>query len=195
MNYLKNAKGHFKTITTHKIAVMKMCFACGLYKQGLLHDMSKYTPTEFIPGVLYYAGGTSSPNGIERAKFGYSTAWLHHKGRNKHHFEYWLDYATHETDHLVGNIIPKRYMIEMFCDRVCAGKVYNGDNFRRESVLEYYMKGSARFILHKNSAKYLEHLMKMYIERGEEATIRYIRRDLKKDVSGYERMRLASVKE
>ena len=48
-----NIKGHFETITRHKLLVMKYCFACGLYEQGLAHDLSKYSPTEFIPGCIY----------------------------------------------------------------------------------------------------------------------------------------------
>ena len=81
-----NIIGHFKTITRHKILVAKGCFKLGLYYQGIMHDMSKYSPTEFIPGVLYYQG-TASPNNQERLKNGVSKAWLHHKGRNKHHLD------------------------------------------------------------------------------------------------------------
>ena len=80
-----NIKGHFETITRHKLLVMKYCFACGLYEQGLAHDLSKYSPTEFIPGCIYYQGD-HSPNEAERAARGYSSAWLHHKGRNKHQY-------------------------------------------------------------------------------------------------------------
>ena len=42
--------GHFHTITAHKFLVMKYCFKVGLYRQGLLHDLSKYGPTEFLVG-------------------------------------------------------------------------------------------------------------------------------------------------
>ena len=87
-----NIKGHFETITRHKLLVMKYCFACGLYEQGLAHDLSKYSPTEFIPGCIYYQGD-HSPNEAERLARGYSSAWLHHKGRNKHHLAYWIDYS------------------------------------------------------------------------------------------------------
>ena len=88
-----NIKGHFETITRHKLLVMKYCFACGLYEQGLAHDLSKYSPTEFIPGCIYYQGD-HSPNEAEREAKGYTSAWLHHKGRNKHHLEYWIDYRS-----------------------------------------------------------------------------------------------------
>ncbi len=46
--------GHFSTITAHKIKVGQLCFRCGLYKQGLLHDLSKYSWVEFSAGVKYF---------------------------------------------------------------------------------------------------------------------------------------------
>ena len=75
---------HFKTITTHKIWVMRYCFKIGLYWQGLTHDLSKYSPTEFLVGMKYYQGDRS-PNNAEREDTGMSKSWMHHKGRNKHH--------------------------------------------------------------------------------------------------------------
>ena len=116
-----NIKGHFETITRHKLLVMKYCFACGPYEQGLAHDLSKYSPTEFIPGCIYYQGD-HSPNEAEREARGYTSAWLHHKGRNKHHLEYWIDYSTTKTG-LTGMKIPLRYVCEMVCDRVAASQI------------------------------------------------------------------------
>ena len=83
---------HFRTITYHKYLVAKGCFRVGLFWQGLRHDLSKYSPTEFLAGIKYYQG-TRSPNNAEREEKGYSAAWLHHKGRNRHHYEYWTDYS------------------------------------------------------------------------------------------------------
>ena len=91
---------HLRTILHHKNLVRKGCFKVGLYKQGIMHDWSKYTPTEFLVGCRYYQG-TASPNNAERADKGYSSAWLHHKGRNKHHLEYWIDYAA-DTGYMTG---------------------------------------------------------------------------------------------
>ena len=106
-NYFKNAIGHFKTITKHKLLVMRYCFSIGLYKQGLLHDLSKYSFTEFRTGILYYRG-YKSPNGVERIETGTSEAWLHHKGRNKHHFEYWCDYDLENVQRMIGCRMPYR---------------------------------------------------------------------------------------
>ena len=110
---IKNIWGHFKTITIHKWLVMKNCFRIGLYRQGLLHDLSKYSWTEFSIGVRYYQG-TRSPNAAEREEKGYSEAWLHHKGRNRHHFEYWMDVRPgHWEEGLLGVKMPLRYVMEM----------------------------------------------------------------------------------
>ena len=117
---------HFKTITHHRHLVMKGCFAVGLYKQGLLHDLSKYSPVEFLVGAKYYQGD-KSPNNAEREDKGVSLAWLHHKGRNKHHFEYWIDYALDGKSGMAGMKMPVNYVVEMYCDRVAACKTYQKD--------------------------------------------------------------------
>ena len=104
--------------------VIKHCWYAGIFLQGLKHDLSKYTPTEFIPGVKYYQGNRS-PNEGEREDYGYSKAWMHHKGRNRHHFEYWTDYDT-KTRLLTPIKMPLKYVKEMFCDRVAASKFYQG---------------------------------------------------------------------
>ena len=87
----ENLKGHLFTIIRHRHKVMEHCFKAGIIRRGLVHDLSKFSPTEFIPGVLYFQG-ERSPNEKEREVTGYSKAWMHHKGRNRHHFEYWTDY-------------------------------------------------------------------------------------------------------
>ena len=112
---------HLKTINHHKMLVMKGCFRVGLYKQGLLHDLSKYMPSEFLVGCKYYQGDVS-PNNAEREDRGYSSAWLHHKGRNKHHMEYWIDYGMPSEPAMVGMRMPDNYVVEMFIDRMSASK-------------------------------------------------------------------------
>lgn len=174
-----NAINHFKTITNHKILVMKYCFKVGLYKQGLLHDLSKYTWIEFSAGIKYYRGNVS-PNGIQKLTEGYSRAWLHHKGRNKHHFEYWIDYGINPEEGLVGMNMPTKYVVEMFIDRMCASKNYLKDKYTDISPLEYYNKGKNHYVLHKETRKLLECLLNMLAEEGEEATLKYIKNDILK---------------
>ena len=166
---------HFQTITRHRHMVMRHCIKAGIPIQGLLHDLSKYTPTEFIPGALYYQG-TRSPNEEERERIGYSSAWLHHKGRNRHHFEYWID-INPESKVYEPVQMPTRYLIEMFCDRVAASKIYRGSQYRDSDPLDYFLMGIKRGRpMHKNTAKQLHFLLKMLAEKGEERTFAYIRR-------------------
>lgn len=129
---------HFLTITQHKLLVMQNCFRVGLFKQGLLHDLSKYSPAEFLTGVHYYQGDRS-PNAAEREEKGYSSAWLHHKGRNKHHFEYWIDFSR-TSQGIAGAKMPVNYLVEMVMDRIAACKVYRGKDYTDASAWEYYQR-------------------------------------------------------
>ena len=172
----QKAWGHFKTITKHKLMVMKYCFRIGLYKQGLLHDLSKYSPTEFLQGCRYYQGNRS-PNNAEREETGLSKAWLHHKGRNKHHFEYWIDYAAKPCDTVIEGIqMPRNYVAEMIMDRICAARVYNGKNYTDEYPLQYYLKSKDRmWFIHKETKRQMEFLLTMLAEKGERKTLAYIK--------------------
>lgn len=165
---------HFKTITYHKWLVMKGCFAVGLYWQGFLHDLSKYMPSEFLVGAKYYQG-TQSPNNAERLEKGYSSAWLHHKGRNKHHYEYWLDYSSHIGQGIIPAKMPKRYVIEMYIDRVAASKNYNKEKYTDDMPLLYYQNGEAWKFMHEETREMLEFLLEMNAKNGESATIKYIK--------------------
>ncbi len=148
----------------------------GLYVQGLLHDLSKYSPTEFLVGVKYYQGDRS-PNNAEREDKGVTLAWLHHKGRNKHHLEYWIDYSLEQDDHaMAGMRMPRCYVVEMFCDRIAACKVYQGSAYTDASPYKYYEKGKGRYMLHPETKRLLERLLRMLMVRGEDYTFRYIRR-------------------
>ncbi len=169
--------GHLRTITAHKWLVMKYCFRVGLYRQGLLHDMSKYSPTEFLAGAKYFKGD-QSPNVAERLDKGYSAAWLHHKGRNKHHLEYWIDYDPSLGGQMGGVKMPVKYVAEMFCDRVAASRIYEKENYTDSSPWEYYDRSRGHYIIHPDTAALLEKLLLMLRDEGEDAALAYIRREL-----------------
>ena len=165
---------HFHTITRHRHKVIQHCFKAGIGFQGLFHDLSKYSPAEFIPGAKYYLG-TRSPNEKERELFGYSLAWMHHKGRNKHHFEYWVDLNT-QTKRYESVPMPTRFLTEMFCDRVAACKIYKGKDYTDSSALEYFLRGNARAKMHAETADTLEEWLRLLAERGEKETFAHIKR-------------------
>ncbi len=168
---------HLHTINHHKWLVMRHCFALGLYKQGLLHDLSKYSPTEFLPGVKYF-DGTKSPHNAERQELGYSAAWLHHKGRNKHHMEYWIDYAVGSKEPVCGMKMPVRYVAEMFCDRVAACENYHGADYQDRDAYDYYMKSKDHYVIHPETKALLERLLIMLKDEGQEKTFAYIRKEV-----------------
>ena len=173
-NIIKNFFGHLSTINEHRFLVMKHCFRVGLYKQGLTHDLSKYSPTEFIPGVKYFQGDRS-PNNAQREHEGYSSAWLHHKGRNRHHYEYWTDVTKDRCLGIVGIKMPVRYVAEMFADRVAACKTYEKDRYTTMSPWRYYKRTKEYITIHPETRKLLERLLKMLAVKGEDEVYRYLR--------------------
>ena len=164
---------HTRTILAHRHMVLKHCIKAGIPIQGLLHDLSKFSPQEFKYGVKFYRGDRS-PNEGEREDHGFSYAWMHHKGRNKHHFEYWNDYNIAANKALPVKM-PLKYVIEMFCDRVAASKIYLKDKYTEMSPYEYFDKGRSRRTIHKETSDFLEKLLKMLAQKGEDYTFMYIK--------------------
>lgn len=170
---------HFRTITKHRHKVICHCAKCGILPQGLRHDLSKYSPTEFFAGAKFYLGDRS-PTEAERREYGYSRAWMHHKGRNRHHFEYWTDYSR-KTHRMEAVEMPLNYVKEMFCDRVAAGKIYLGEKYTDDNPIEYFQNGNAKNIMHPKTAALLESWLLMLQREGEEKTFAYIKSLKQKD--------------
>ena len=171
---------HFKTITRHRRLVRRYCFRLGLYAQGIRHDLSKYSPAEFFRGVKYYQG-YRSPNDAERRENGVSLAWLHHKGRNRHHFEYWIDYCIGEDGkvYMGGCKMPLKYVAEMFCDRIAACKTYQGPAYTDASALAYFERSNEAHLMHADTIRELRFLLTMLKDQGEDETFRFMKRRLK----------------
>lgn len=180
--------------------VLAGCFKVGLYRQGLLHDLSKYGPTEFLVGCKYYQGDRS-PNNAEREATGCSTAWLHHKGRNKHHLEYWIDYGAAEDaidpEHrgMTGMKMPVRYVVEMFIDRISASKNYQKEKYTDESPLIYYEKSKVAYLIHKDTQALLEYLLTLLAVKGEREAFAFVKKEILKGKVPYEKEELDRQKE
>lgn len=157
MNWIK----HFKLITTHRHKVLKLCIKAGIPLQGLVHDLSKYSITEFMESIKYY-DGKHSPIINCKKDIGYSEAWLHHKGRNKHHFEYWYDYALDNPT----PIIPYKYVVEMICDNLAAGMTYQKDNWTKEYQLNYFLKSKSVRKINQAIEEVLLEVFKCVSEKG-----------------------------
>ena len=130
MNFWK----HWNKVRTHRKWVRHYCWGMGLYWQGLTQDLSKYSPTEFMESVRFYQGTSSPIDAAKKAK-GYSDAWFHHKGRNKHHYEYWMDNFDLGGENIV---MPYKYFAEMVCDYLAAGRAYMGKNFSYTAEYEWW---------------------------------------------------------
>ena len=171
---------HLKTVTRHRRLVRHYCFRLGLYWQGLTHDLSKYSPTEFWRSAKYYQG-FRSPNDQERSETGVSLSWLHHKGRNRHHFEYWIDYriGPDGTVTMGGCKMPKKYVAEMFCDRLAASKVYRGQDFQPGDPYQFFQYGKKkRLLMHPATSELLETILLVLRDQGEDAAFDYVRREV-----------------
>ena len=172
---------HLKTVNRHRRLVRRYCFKLGLYRQGLTHDLSKYSPTEFWRSVKYYQG-YRSPNDQERLENGVSLSWLHHKGRNRHHFEYWIDYriGSDGTVSMGGCKMQKKFVAEMFCDRIAACRVYQGAAYTDASAYDYFMRTKGRFWIDEETAALLGRWLLLLKEQGEDAAFRQIRQELRR---------------
>ncbi len=167
MNFFK----HLSTVRRHRRAVRKLCFKAGLVRQGLTHDLSKYSRAEFWPGVKYFQG-YRSPQAKEREVLGYSAAWLHHKGRNKHHFEYWTDFADGKKVYVD---MPPGYFAEMVCDRIAASKIYLKDKYTDGSPLEYFETKTDIKGMNPDTAERLRYYLTLLKDEGEEAMFKKLK--------------------
>ena len=164
---------HFRTITHHRHLVCAYCFRLGLYRQGLMHDLRKYYQ------------GYRSPNDAERKENGVSLAWLHHKGRNRHHFEYWIDYciAADGSVYMGGCKMPLRYVAEMFCDRIAACRTYLRENYTDAAPYDYYVRSKKHILIHPDTSRQIEEMLLVLKEQGEEAAFTHVRTLLKNERS------------
>lgn len=163
---------HLHTVCRHRRQVRKNCFKAGLIWQGLTHDLSKFSAREFWRGAKYYQGNRS-PQAKERELFGYSSAWLHHKGRNKHHFEYWTD--VNSKGEIVCVEMPPKYFAEMVCDRIAASKVYMGKDYTDGSPLQYYAARKDKAFMHEKTSEQLEYYLTLLAEKGEKEMFRQLK--------------------
>ena len=134
MNIIIKSWKHFCLVNKHRWYVFKLSIKAGIPFRGLVHDLSKYSPTEFFESAKYF-NGEKSPIILARQDLGYSKAWLHHKGRNKHHFEYWIDMTKDERFPVFP---PYKYMVEAVCDKIAAGMAYKKKEWTQKEPFNYW---------------------------------------------------------
>lgn len=126
---------HVRTVLIHKWYVGYYCFKAGLYKQGIFHDISKFSYTEFMESIKY-ANGKDSPINKCKKENGYSKAWFHHRGRNPHHYAMWIDNFDDGGEPVQ---MPFKYVLELICDFLGAGKVYMKNNFSYSNEYKWWL--------------------------------------------------------
>ena len=170
-NYFRSFFGHLHTVNHHRLLVCRLCFKVGLYRQGLTHDLSKYSLTEFVPGVRYFQG-YRSPIVAEIREKGYSEAWLHHKGRNRHHWQYWITVKKGQYEALE---MPVKYIKEMACDRIAACMVYEKEKYHRSSALEFLEKSKEKELIPEHTLQLLREMLKVVAENDLDDALKIIR--------------------
>ena len=173
---------HFKTVMKHKQVVFRECWACGIGWQGIVHDLSKFSHTEFSPSAKYFQGNRS-PIEAEKEDCGYSFAWLHHKGCNPHHWEYWIDFGSHGE--IIADRIPKKYVVEMLCDWIGAGKVYAKGKWSQNDPLDYFNKVRAGRYFHPETEQVIVRFLELIRDEGLEQFHKIARQWLKLDKTFY----------
>lgn len=131
---LRKFFGHLGTVLTHKWWVFYYACKLGIPWRGIIHDLSKFSPTEFWESVRYWTGTKSPIVECKKAK-GYSLAWQHHKGRNSHHYEYWVDNLDRGGTAIK---MPWKDLLELIADYLGAGRAYQGKGFSLESEYKWW---------------------------------------------------------
>ena len=163
---ITNIFKHFNTVIKHKWYVFIYSCKAGIPFRGLVHDMSKFSPTEFFESAKYFQGNRS-PIAEAKKVNGYSKAWLHHKGRNKHHWQYWYDVTAEDST----PVIPYKYTVEMICDSLAAGKVYQKKSWTKSHQIEFWRKEKNKIHLNKKIENVITETYEMIEKEGINKTI------------------------
>ena len=165
---------HLKTVLTHKYWVWTFGRKFGIGWQTFWHDMSKFNPIEFGESVKYWTG-TRSPIDVCKEKNGVSMAWMHHKGRNPHHYEYWqdnFDMGGHPVK------MPDKYRKEMLCDYLAAGRAYKGKAFTLHDEYAWWRnKKSKPLAMHPSTFEYIDSCMEYFNRLCGDKTLDKITKD------------------
>ena len=165
MNLIKNTIGHFKTVIIHKYWVFKYAKQIGIPWQGLIHDLSKFSWTEFSESVKFYQEGKSSPIVAAKKAQGYSLAWQHHKGRNPHHYEHWTDKYDDGT---IALKMPFKYVLELIADYLGAGRAYQGKSFTPEAEYKWWKNhiDTKDIMMHEETKYFVSWVLHKFMTEG-----------------------------
>lgn len=116
-------------VLRHKFWVARYCFKAGLYWRGIIHDLSKFSPSEFGAYARYCAEDHPS----DQVKQEFEKARLHHQKHNSHHYEYWV------TDDK-PTLMPLEDVLELVCNYLGAKKSAVVSTFTYTKAFNSWMK-------------------------------------------------------
>jgi len=154
---------YLKYVMRHKRYVMLECFKRCLFIQGLIHDMSKFMPIEFVSYAQFFCSkgqpenrGFTVQSGNDSLKESrMERGWLHHIHLNKHHWNYWV--SVEPGGKLQIFDMPYRYIVEMVCDWEGASKALRG---KAASAKEWYESEGKKLILSSRTRRVVERLLR-----------------------------------
>jgi len=127
---------YLRYLIRHKWFVFLECVRVGLWWRGLIHDWSKFLPSEFLPYANHFGNGIQAG----RDKTGYykptdtgdpafDFAWFLHQKRNCHHWQWWV----FPEDESGVKVLPmsEKSRLEMLCDWRGAGRAQGTPNVRK----------------------------------------------------------------
>lgn len=160
--YLKMNLDYLKYLLRHKWYVLCECKHQNILWRGLVHDLSKFLPSEFIPYRDWFYGDygcnfdKDNPAWYEKfehslVKGRFENAWLKHQKRNKHHFQYWV--LINDSDGIKPLRMPYKYQRELFADWVGAGQAITGDRY---NIVGWYQKNKDKMIIENVTRQWIE---------------------------------------
>lgn len=158
---MSNFFKHLVLITKHRHQVIRNGFHMGIFFHTLKHDLSKYSPSEFIPSYKNYKGTSSPVFETRKQHNGYSPVAVHHTNRNKHHYEYWVDFYR---GYALTIALPYKYAVEYVCDMMAASKTYDKKHFSGKVVYDYFVAREDYFILHPATKEFIKTCFLRYEE-------------------------------
>lgn len=155
--------GHLRIITKHRHQVIRNGFHCGIFFHCLKHDLSKYSPTEFLISAKNYNGHHSPVYEERKTNDGFSYICQHHTKRNKHHWEYWTDFFM---GRIVCHTMSWVYATEYVCDMLSASKTYDPEHFKPETTLDYFNARCDRYFMTTATKEYVRWCLERYRDLG-----------------------------
>lgn len=156
---MKHLKYLFYVIR-HKWFVFIECCKLGIPWRGIVHDLSKFSFTEWFPYVETFYGDKPSPRDATGAydpsqvSQDFDYAWLHHQHSNPHHWQYWL--LRGDCDAQKALPIPEVYLKEMMADWRGAGRAQG-----KPDTAGWYLHNKDKMVMHPESRKWIEHCLKL----------------------------------